>query len=141
MADDYKVRIDVDYTGDLHCRVTHSLSGQSFITDAPVDNQGKGDHISPTDLAAASIASCVATIMGIKAKNNNIDIEGLKISAEKTMVNKPFRRIGKLSLKIVFPRRLEEKEYQLLANVVKICPVTRSLSSDLELEYDFSFAE
>src|SRR5690606_41637508 len=72
------VQIDVEYLGDLHCKVIHTPSGQSFITDAPIDNQGKGEFISPTDLTAASIASCIATIMAIKARNSGFDIEDRK---------------------------------------------------------------
>lgn len=138
--EDYKVKIFVEYLGDLHCSVTHSLSGQTFLTDAPVDNQGKGEYISPTDLAAASIGSCVATIMGIVARNNNIDIKGMKINVTKEMTNVPFRRIKKLTLEITYPKKLNEEEFKLLSNVVRTCPVTRSLSSEVELEYSFHFS-
>ena len=136
----HKVRIDVEYLGDLHCSVTHGPSGTSFITDAPADNKGKEEFISPTDLAAASIGSCVSTIMAIVADNHGIDIKGLKISVIKEMQDKPFRRIAKLSFDITFPNKLNEKEFALLANIVKICPVTRSLSKDVELEYEFNYA-
>ncbi|MBM2813305.1 MAG: redox protein [Ignavibacteria bacterium] len=135
--DEYKVKIAVDYLGDLHCKVTHGLSGNSFMTDAPVDNKGKGEFISPTDLAGASIGSCVATIMGQLADTHNIDIKGMKIIVEKQMVNQPFRRIGKLLLDITFPNKLDEHQFKILSNVVKTCPVTRSLSSEVELEYFF----
>lgn len=135
----HQVKIDIEYLGDLHCSVTHGPSGYSFMTDAPVDNEGKGEFISPTDLAGASIGSCVATIMGIKARNNDIDIKGMKISVIKEMLNEPFRRIGKLIIDITFPHELNDKEFNILSNVVKTCPVTRSLSPDVELEYDFHF--
>ena len=135
----HQVKIDVEYLGDLHCNVTHGPSGHSFLTDAPVDNEGKGEYISPTDLAAASIGSCISTIMGIKARNNNIDIKGMKVSVTKEMVNQPFRRIGKLIFEINFPHKLNDKDFQILSNVVKTCPVTRSLSPDVELDYTFNF--
>lgn len=138
---EHVVRIDVDYLGDLHTKVTHAPSEQSFLTDAPVDNEGKGEYISPTDLAGASIASCVATIMGIKARKNDINIEGLHISVEKRMVNVPFRRIGKLSFEITFKHPLAKKEFDIMANVVKTCPVTRSLHPDIELDYKFNLPE
>lgn len=138
---EHVVRIDVDYLGDLHTEVKHAPSGQSFLTDAPVDNEGKGEYISPTDLAGASIASCVATIMAIKARKNDINIEGLHISVEKRMVNVPFRRIGKLSFEITFRNPLSKKEFDLMANVVKTCPVTRSLHPDIELDYKFNLPE
>lgn len=137
--ENYNVKIDVEYLGDLHCKITHGPSGISFLTDAPVDNQGKGEFISPTDLVAASIGSCIITIMGIVARNNNIDIKGMTISVIKEMVNQPFRRIGKLTHEISFPNDLNEKEFTMLSNVVKTCPVTRSLSPDIILEYKFNY--
>ena len=135
------VKIFVEYLGDLHCEITHGPSGQKFLTDAPLDNHGKAEYISPTDLLGTASASCIATIMGIVANNNNIDIKGMNITVDKQMTNVPFRRIAKLSLDIVFPHQLNEKEFQLMKNVVNTCPVTRSLSSELEFEVNYSFAE
>ena len=139
--DNYSVKIEVEYLGDLHCEVTHTKTGQKFLTDAPPDNNGKGEFISPTDLTAASLGSCILTIMGIVARNNNIDIKGATISVVKEMVNQPFRRIGKLSFDIKYPHQLNEHDYTILSNVVKTCPVTRSLSSDIILEYKFGYIE
>ena len=135
------VKISVDYLGDLYCNVVHTPSGNSFKTNAPVDNKGKGDYISPTDLVAASIASCVSTIMGIKAQEKVLDIVGMNITASKIMTNIPFRRIEKLILDITFPNPLEQEDFKLLANVVKSCPVTKSLTSEIELEYNFNLAD
>lgn len=135
------VKIDIEYLGDLHCKITHVPSGQQFLTDAPVDNNGKGEYISPTDLLGTASASCIATIMGMVAKNNNINIDGMKVTVSKEMVNIPFRRIGKLTLDFIFPNLLNEKEYQLMRNVVITCPVTRSLSSDIEFTANFSYME
>lgn len=137
--DKHTVKISVDYLGDLHCKITHGPSGQSFMTDAPVDNQGKGEFISPTDLAAASIASCIATIMGIKAQANNIDIKGMKISAVKEMVNEPFRRIGKISLNVLFPHKLDDKSFAIMSNVIKTCPVTRSLAPEVDICVNYEY--
>lgn len=133
------VEISVDYLGDLYCEVEHKPSGNKFKTNAPVDNKGKGDFISPTDLVAASIASCVSTIMGIRANDLGVDLEGMNITASKVMTDKPFRRIDKLILDIKFPHQLSDKEFQILSNVVNVCPVTKSLSNDINLEYSFSF--
>jgi len=133
------VKINVQYLGDLHCEITHGPSGQKFLTDAPIDNQGKGEYISPTDLLGTASASCIATIMGIVAKNHDIDIKGLNITVAKETTNVPYRRIAKLTLDIVFPKQLNEKEFKLMENVVKTCPVTRSLSSDLEFVVNFSY--
>jgi len=127
------VNIIIDYLGDLHCKVTHQPSGNFFLTDAPLDNNGTAEYISPTDLAAASIGSCIATIMGIKANSNNIDISGLKIIVSKEMINEPFRRISKLTINIYFKRDYSDKERTILENVVKTCPVTRSLLPEIEV--------
>ena len=135
------VQIFIDYTGDLHTNIKHGPSGQEFTTDAPVDNQGKGEFISPTDLAAASVGSCILTIMGIKAKEKNIDIKGAKITVTKEMQNQPYRRIKSLTLDIVFPHKLNEADFQLMKNVIKTCPVTRSLHPDIEIFDKYSFAE
>lgn len=134
------VKIEIEYLGDLMCEVTHSPSGKKFFTDAPLDNQGQARYISPTDLLAASIGSCVATIMGIKAKANNIDIKGMKILTFKEMINTPFRRVDKLTLELIFPNKLNVKDYELLSKVVKVCPVTKSLLPEIELEYSFKYA-
>jgi len=135
------VRIEVEYLGDLNCKVTHTPSGTSFLTDAPLDNNGQARNISPTDLLAASIASCISTIMGIKAKANNIDLSGMKVSAVKEMINEPFRRVSKLTIEVTFPRQLSEKEFQIMSAVAKTCPVTRSLLPEIEIEVTYKFAE
>ena len=133
------VKISVDYLGDLYCNVVHTPSGNSFKTNAPVDNRGKGEYISPTDLVAASIASCVSTIMGIKAQDKGIDIKGMNITCSKLMTEVPYRRIDKLILDITFPHKLDDDDFKLLSNVVKTCPVTKSLTSEIKLEYNFKF--
>lgn len=133
------VKIDIKYLGDLHCEVKHGPSGQTFLTDAPLDNNGNAEYISPTDLLAASVGSCIATIMGIKAKSENIDLAGMTISVDKEMVNQPFRRIGKLNIDIVFPHKLSDREFAVLSNVPKICPVTRSISNDVEINVNYSY--
>lgn len=135
------VEINIEYKGNLHCEVEHAPSGQKFTTDAPVDNRGKGEFISPTDLAAASIGSCIATIMGIKAEDNKIDIKGLKIKVTKEMKPNPGRRIKKLTVDITFPNKLNEKEFSIMRNVVKTCPVTNSLRDDIEVVPIFNFKE
>lgn len=135
------VKINIDYLGDLHCKVTHGPSGTSFLTDAPIDNNGNAEFISPTDLLAASIGSCIATIMGIKARDAKIDIEGLEIEVTKEMVNKPFRRVSKLMFIITFPHKLPDEQFKMLSNVVNTCPVTRSLSPEVIFEREFRFKD
>ncbi len=140
-TDGYKVYTDVEYLGDLHCRVHHGPSGHEFTTDAPKDNRGNGEFFSPTDLVGTAMGSCIATIMGIKAKDNDIDIKGLKIKVTKEMMNKPYRRIKRLTLDFIFPRRLNDKDFTIMKNVIKTCPVTRSLHPDIEIITDYRFAE
>lgn len=135
------VQIDIEYIGDLHCKVVHVPSGNSFITDAPTDNNGKGEYISPTDLAAASIGSCIATIMAIRANASGFDIEGLKISVVKYMINEPFRHINRIEVKIYLPKVYNEKEMAVLQNVVKTCPVSRSLSDLVNIEPIFIYKD
>ncbi len=133
------VKIAVEYLGDLMCSVEHTQSGNSFLTDAPLDNNGQARYISPTDTLCGSLASCVATIMGIKANANNIDVKGLKINAFKEMINQPYRRVSKISFEIIFPHKLNDKDFDIMKEVVKTCPVTRSLHPDIELAYEFLF--
>lgn len=139
--DNYKVQIDVEYTSDLHCIAIHGPSGEIIKTDAPKDNHGKGEFFSPTDLAATAIATCIPTIMGIKSKEMNIDISGLKVSVTKEMMNKPYRRIKKLDLEFIFPHPIPDKEFQILKNVIKTCPVTRSLHPDIEVTTTYKYIE
>ncbi len=131
------VTINVEYLGDLHCKVTHEPSQTSFLTDAPIDNHGRAEYISPTDLTAASIASCIATIMGIAARGRNLDIQGLRISAKKEMTNVPYRRISTIYLDIDFPIYLDEEGKKLFVNIIKSCPVSRSLNTEIKIETIF----
>jgi putative redox protein len=135
------VQIKIEYLGDLHCVVEHGPSGQKFLTDAPVDNQGKGEYFSPTDLVATAMGSCIATIMGILARNHSIDIDGMKITVQKEMMNQPYRRIKKLKLDIQFPHKLIEHDLVIMKNVIKTCPVTKSLHPDIEIEVNYSYKE
>lgn len=141
MSNNHKVEISVEYLGNLHCKAIHGPSGDEILTDAPLDNHGKGEHFSPTDLAATAIATCIPTIMGIKAKEIGIDIKGLKVSVTKEMMNQPYRRIKKLTLNFIFPKKLNDKDFQLMKNVIKTCPVTKSLHPDIEIEANYLFAQ
>lgn len=135
------VKLDIEYLGDLHCKAIHGPSGQELLTDAPTDNQGKGDYFSPTDLAATAVGSCIATIMGIKAQQHNIDLKGMNITVDKEMMNEPYRRIKKLIIRVVFPIALAENHLQIMKNVIKTCPVTRSLHPDIELDVDYKIKD
>ena len=91
------VRIDATYDGDLRCTATHGPSGAKLITDAPVDNHGKGDSFSPTDLLATSMLTCIMTIIGIRANSRDIDVNGMSGSVEKSMGLDP-RRVAQLDV-------------------------------------------
>src|SRR5262245_59133053 len=104
------VQVDVVYEGDLHCRLTHVPSGGVIGTDAPVDNEGKGEAFAPTDLLAASLGSCIITIMGIYARRKGIDIKGSTVRVRKWMIADPLRRVARMEVVVDLPARIEEKE-------------------------------
>ncbi len=120
----------VVYKGDLRTEATHLSSGETIITDAPVDNQGKGEAFSPTDLVATALASCMLTIMGIVAKRDDIDMEGTTAEVEKIMATDP-RRIGEIRIKIHFSKSIDEKDRARLERAAHTCPVSKSLHEDL----------
>lgn len=125
---------EVLYLGDLRTRATHLQSGDVILTDAPTDNQGKGEAFSPTDLCATSLASCILTIMGIKARDHQIDMTGTKATVLKTMVADPDRRIGRIDIQIILPEKTwTQEERTILTNAAASCPVCRSLSPALEI--------
>jgi len=134
------VRIDIRYEGDLHCTVLHGPSGDSFPTDAPADNRGRGEHISPTDLVAAAMGSCMLTIMGIVARDRDIDMGGATASVVKEMATVPRRHIGRLGVEIRLPVRLSARERALLEAAAHGCPVHASLGPGTQVDLRFVYA-
>ncbi|NUM35985.1 MAG: OsmC family protein [Candidatus Brocadiae bacterium] len=132
------VNITIAYEGDLRCTAIHSPSKSVLQTDAPVDNKGKGESFSPTDLVATALGTCVATIMGIYAREHGIDLSGMKLEVQKIMQENP-RRIGKLHTKISLPASLEAKQRKALETAAKHCPVHKSLHPDIEIIMDFEY--
>ena len=131
---------EVIYQGDLRTEATHLRSGNNTFTDAPVDNRGKGETFSPTDMLAVAHASCILTIMGIKALDKGIDMVGAKISTKKVMGANP-RRIIKLDVHIQMPEKpYSDKEKKILEKAAYLCPVKNSLHADLEEVIQFSWA-
>jgi putative redox protein len=127
------------YLGELRTMAVHVQSGSSLITDAPVDNQGKGEAFSPTDLLAASLGSCMLTIMGIAARNLNFDMDGTQISITKVMTTDP-RRVGEIIIDLDFPRMdYPDKVKKALRYAAESCPVAKSLHPDLKQTIHFSF--
>ncbi len=133
------VKITATYQGDLRCTATHSPSQTQLFTDAPVDNQGKGESFSPTDLVATALITCMMTIMGIKAREMNIDLTGTELNVEKIMANNP-RRIAALPVKITFPPlQIDEKSKKILENAALTCPVAKSIHPDIEFTIEFKW--
>ena len=125
----------VVYNGDLHTTSTHLRSGSEMETDAPVDNNGKGERFSPTDTLATSLATCMITTMGIKARNMGFDLGGVEIEVEKIMKSDP-RRVGGINLFFHFPAALadiEQANKDLLKRVGENCPVMLSIHPDVEV--------
>lgn len=129
----------VKYLGDLRTESQHLQSGSKMITDAPVDNHGKGEAFSPTDTVANALATCMLTIMGIKAKDLEIDITGTTAEVTKTMESTP-RRISKIEVVIQLPGNYEEKERKILENSAMTCPVFHSLHPDIEKDINFKYS-
>ena len=128
----------VIYKGGLRTEATHLKSGNIIITDAPTDNQGKGEAFSPTDLIATSLASCMLTIMGIKANEMNLKIEGTSAEIEKIMTSQP-RRIGQINIMIKLPIKVDKKTREIIERVAMTCPVDMSLSIDVKREIKFQW--
>ena len=131
------VTIAITYHGDLRCESTHAPSGTTLLTDAPVDNQGKGASFSPTDLVATALGTCMLTVMGIAARKHGIAMEGATAVVEKTMVASPTRRVGSLKTVITMPRKLDDAQRQLLETAALTCPVKQSLHPDVALVVEF----
>ena len=123
---------EVIYKGALRTECKHLRSGNSILTDAPVDNKGKGETFSPTDLVATSLAACILTTIGIKVEDKGLDITGAKAEVEKVMASDP-RRISEINMKIYMPaKNYSDKEKVLIEKIAHHCPVGRSLSADLK---------
>jgi len=132
----------VIYDGDLRTVATHLQSASVIETDAPTDNQGKGEHFSPTDLVATALGSCMLTIMGMKARDMHVDIRGTKADIEKIMKPDP-RRIAGINLTFHFPHdlQLNEKQQLILERAAYTCPVKFSIHPDIEVKVNFNWKE
>lgn len=131
------VRIQVAYEGELHCKAVHGPSGAELSTDAPVDNQGRGESFSPTDLVATALGSCMLTVMGILARTLGIDIAGATATVEKEMTSAPPRRIQRLRVRIEMPPGIGAENREKFERAAHTCPVHRSLHPDVEKPIEF----
>ncbi len=129
----------VVYEGGLRTTCTHLRSGSNFETDAPLDNNGKGERFSPTDLMATSLATCMVTVMGIKARSMGMDLNDVKVEVEKIMKANP-RRVGGINLTFHIPEHLQnvdEKTRDILKHTGNTCPVQHSLHPDIEVNVNW----
>lgn len=129
------------YKGNLRTEAIHLQSGSKIETDAPVDNHGKGERFSPTDLLATSLGACMMTVMGIKARDMDVDLTGTIINITKIMAADP-RRVSEIKALITFPSELnlDEKSRTILERTALTCPVQYSLNADLKTDIQFTWA-
>ena len=126
------------YKNNLRTEATHTASGQVILTDAPIDNNGKGEAFSPTDTVASALASCILTIMGIKAKDLDIDLRATKAQVTKVMASEP-RRIEEIKIEINVNKSFDIKIQRLLERAALNCPVAKSLHPDLKQNITFNW--
>lgn len=129
------------YQGDFRCKAIDGDSSKELITDAPAEFSGKGQAHSPTDLLALSLGSCMLTVMAMKAQREGFNIKGTEVEVIKEMVDKPVRRISKITLNFAMSAAVPEDKRKLLENVVFRCPVHNSLHPDLHIILDFKYTE
>ncbi len=127
------VEISLTYDGDLRTRATHGPSGTGLITDAPVDNHGKGESFSPTDLLATALGSCMLTYVGLTANARGWDVRGTQVTVKKEMVADPIRRVGRLTVSIHIPLELTDAELAIVEKAVITCPVKESISERIQV--------
>jgi len=133
------ITVKTTYQGGLRTRAQHQRSGNQIMTDAPVDNHGKGEAFSPTDLLATSLGSCMLTIMGIAANTHGFHIDGTRANITKIMAPDP-RRVGEVVIELFFPaNRYSVKEKKIIENAAYTCPVSRSLHPDLKQTIIFNY--
>ena len=131
---------EIIYKGSLRTEAKHLQSNTIIETDAPTDNEGKGERFSPSDLLATSLGSCMLTIMGIKARDMNISLDGTEVSVQKQMKSEP-RRVGGIDVHFKFPSslNLNDKERIILERAALTCPVAESIHPDIEMNVEFGW--
>lgn len=131
----------VVYTGDLRTEATHVKSGQTFVTDAPVDNKGKGEAFSPTDLLATSLGACAITTVGIAALTHGFEIDGTTVKITKIMASDP-RRVSEVIVEFDFPAfNYSDKEKAIIRHTINTCPVSQSLNPSLTQTFILNFSD
>lgn len=134
------VSIDIHYQGALRCSATHLPSGNTLTTDAPVDNNGRGEAFSPSDLVATGLGCCMATIMGMVAERKHLDLEGMQVQVRKHMSVDTPRRITRLEVDLKMPIPASHPERKLLEGAALGCPVHHSLHPEIEVVLNWIWA-
>lgn len=129
------------YLGELRCKAFHGPSSVELMTDAPTDNQGRGESFSPTDLVVTALATCKLTTMDLIARRDNVRLDGTRVYAEKHMSSDPPRRIARIVIKIDFPPGIAPEYRPKLEHTARACPVAKSLHPDVVLDVTFSYAD
>lgn len=135
------VEIKLTYEGGLHCGAVHTPSGDRLVTDAPVDNNGRGQAFSPTDLMATALGSCMATVVGIVAQRKSLAVEGMTVVVRKFMSTDTPRRICRLELDLTVPLPANHPDRQLLESAACGCPVYQSMHPDIEVVLNWSWQD
>lgn len=135
------VQMSVEYRGQLHCSLSHGPSGSRLETDAPKDNEGKGEAFSPTDLVGAALISCAVTTMAIKAPKEGINFTSASGIVLKDMTSEPPRKIKRLSIRLEMPAGLSAAHRERLETIAKTCPVALSLNPAVELPIEFKYPD
>ena len=133
------VRIDVVYEGDLHTRCCHRPSGRALETDAPKDNEGRGESFSPTDLLATALGSCILTVMGILARRHGWPLAGARASVQKHMNSQPPRRVQRLVVRLEMPPGIPAAARAPLERAARGCPVGESLHPEVQVDLEFAW--
>jgi putative redox protein len=135
------VNVSIKYTGDLHCDATHGPSQSKIGTDAPTDNQGKGEAFSPTDLVATALGTCMSTIMAMAAEKHGLDLRGMTVSVQKEMSKDVPRRIVGLPSEVHIPLPKNCPQRELLEQAALNCPVHKSLPSEINRPTKFFWGD
>jgi putative redox protein len=134
------VKMTAEYLGALRCEAKHGPSGNALLTDAPVDNHGKGEAFSPTDLVAAALGNCMLTVMGIYAERHGIDLKGAKAFVGKEMTQEGVRRIKRITTRLELPVQADHPHRLALERAALSCPVHQSLHPEVEKPVEFVWA-
>lgn len=135
------VEVHIQYLGELRCEAEHAPSRTTILTDAPVDNHGRGEAFSPTDLVATALGTCIVTTMGIFAQRHGIELRGTKITVQKEMTSVPTRRIARLACELSLPLPASHPHREALERAAHTCPVHQSLHPEVEKPIRFIWAD